>query len=305
MNRIRAKIPSENWYRADKNIGRVQEYRVDPETTVCAMQIKQPKGRLICSPKGEIVMIQNTTSESLSADIKVLGKTNRCCIGPNGVIIVAPWSLTEIVFHKPLNLLGVSIPDSFFAKCTQMDFHEYQRQISPRLTESLMEPDCSQAMRTIWGELGHEGAHSRLLIEGTAFVILGSILRRVRRLPEQDAPRLCEDEMLQVADFIETNLDDQTLLGELSGSFDLPLADFQSAFKTAFGMSAKKYIIERRVFRARTLITESKESFAGIAAACGYYDQSHMIHTFKRQLGFTPGKLRKTAALEVVGQIAR
>lgn len=300
MRDIKKKNHVKNWYEASYDGTSVQEYRQDPETKVSAMQIRHPKGELICSPKGEIVLIQNTTSATLLADVEALGKTNQCSIVPGGVFVIAPWSRTRIDLRRPLNLISVSIPVSFIAASSQMNLQEYQRRIAPLLMSSHMEPFCSQAMKSIWDELGNDKVHSRLLIGGTACVLLGSILRLVESLPERDPPLMQEREMVQVADSIETNLDEQVVLEDLAEICGMSLTNFQSAFKMTFGMTPKKYIVERRVFKARTLITQSKESFAGIATACGFYDQSHMIHTFKRQLGYTPGKLRESILLDVV-----
>ncbi|HMV46698.1 MAG TPA: AraC family transcriptional regulator [Blastocatellia bacterium] len=35
------------------------------------------------------------------------------------------------------------------------------------------------------------------------------------------------------------------------------------------------------------------ESMAQIAVACGFYDQAHLIKSFKQYFGITPGEYRK------------
>lgn len=296
MNDIHPKACAKNWYEPGNCSSNVEEYRRDPATGVTAMRINHPKGNLVCSSKGEIVLIQNTTPATLPSDIIVLGKSNQYSIGPGGIFVSAPWSQKVIALNRPLNLVSISISASFIEKCSQMDLLEFQKRTSQLYTASLVDPYSSRAMQSIWDELGSDKAHSRLLIDGTTCVLLGSILRNAESLSVSNVSQFPEQDMVRVADTIETNLDNLIRFEDLAEMCGLSLAGFQSTFKISFGMSPRKYIMERRVIRAKTLVTQSQESFAGIAAACGFYDQSHMIHTFKRQFGYTPGKLRESVS---------
>jgi AraC family transcriptional regulator len=50
---------------------------------------------------------------------------------------------------------------------------------------------------------------------------------------------------------------------------------FSHAFKESFGQSAKSYIIERRIARAKHLMLTTRDTLAHIALACGFSDQAH------------------------------
>ncbi|WP_431043756.1 AraC family transcriptional regulator [Streptomyces sp. P1-3] len=61
------------------------------------------------------------------------------------------------------------------------------------------------------------------------------------------------------------------------------------AFTAAFGIAPHQYLMARRVDRARRLLLDGRPS-AEVAAAAGFYDQSHLTRHFKRLMGVTPGR---------------
>lgn len=65
-----------------------------------------------------------------------------------------------------------------------------------------------------------------------------------------------------------------------------------SAYAHATGESLSAAAARFRVERAAHLLRESDQSAAGIALEAGFYDQSHMIRTFKVLLGRSPTAVR-------------
>jgi AraC-like DNA-binding protein len=64
---------------------------------------------------------------------------------------------------------------------------------------------------------------------------------------------------------------------------------FIEVFATEVGMTPKLYCRVRRFQRALSLASESSApDWAGVAAECGYFDQSHLIHDFQAFSGLSP-----------------
>ena len=59
------------------------------------------------------------------------------------------------------------------------------------------------------------------------------------------------------------------------------------AFRDAYGLPPHAYLTGRRVERARALLLDGQRP-AEVAAAVGFYDQSHLTRYFKRYLGTAP-----------------
>jgi AraC-like DNA-binding protein len=62
--------------------------------------------------------------------------------------------------------------------------------------------------------------------------------------------------------------------------------------RALFGMTPAQLVIKTRVDAARRLLAEGEESVAGVAAACGYCDQSALTRQFKAVVGLTPAQYR-------------
>ncbi|MEU7645479.1 AraC family transcriptional regulator [Streptomyces huasconensis] len=61
------------------------------------------------------------------------------------------------------------------------------------------------------------------------------------------------------------------------------------SFTAAYGIAPHQYLMARRVDRARRLLLDGRPP-GETAAACGFYDQSHLNRHFKRVVGVPPGR---------------
>jgi AraC-like DNA-binding protein len=62
------------------------------------------------------------------------------------------------------------------------------------------------------------------------------------------------------------------------------------------GRAPRSLIRARRVEEARRLLAETELSIAEIALRCGFADQTSLTHAVRRELGTTPGRLRRSRA---------
>lgn len=67
----------------------------------------------------------------------------------------------------------------------------------------------------------------------------------------------------------------------------------QALFRAHVGRSPRDLVRARRVEEARRLLTETDLSIADIALRCGFADQASLTHAVRRELGTTPGRLRR------------
>lgn len=110
---------------------------------------------------------------------------------------------------------------------------------------------------------------------------------------EATAARWMTDRRLRLVDeLIEAGMSRDLLVDDIAGHLGLSSGFFNRAFKAAVGRTPHDYVLDRRVSRARNLITRTDMSLAGIAAACGFASQAHMTTQFHRRIGMTPGALR-------------
>ncbi|MBA2947260.1 helix-turn-helix transcriptional regulator [Streptomyces himalayensis] len=65
------------------------------------------------------------------------------------------------------------------------------------------------------------------------------------------------------------------------------------AFSAAFGIAPHQYLMARRVDRARRLLLDGQQP-GEVAAATGFYDQSHLTRHFKKLVGIAPGSYARS-----------
>jgi AraC-like DNA-binding protein len=61
-----------------------------------------------------------------------------------------------------------------------------------------------------------------------------------------------------------------------------------------FACSPHRYVIERRINRARDLLLRKEKTISEIAVAVGFSSQSHLTANFGRTMGVTPRKFRQS-----------
>jgi AraC-like DNA-binding protein len=104
---------------------------------------------------------------------------------------------------------------------------------------------------------------------------------------------LSSHQMRRATELLEAHLDGNITLQQVAEACNLSVSHFARAFKKTFHRPPYKWLTERRVDRARDLITNSRLPLADIATQCGFADQSALNRSFKRIHGASPGIWRR------------
>ena len=94
-----------------------------------------------------------------------------------------------------------------------------------------------------------------------------------------------------VIEYIEAHLDEDLTLAELASVAGFSLSHFKPLFKTAVGMPVHRFVLERRVERARMRLLEGGQNLTEIALEAGFAHPSHMARCMRRVLGLSPSQV--------------
>jgi AraC family transcriptional regulator len=83
-------------------------------------------------------------------------------------------------------------------------------------------------------------------------------------------------------------------LAELAAVSGFSLSHFKPLFKQAAGMSVHRFVLERRVERARMRLLEGGRSMNEIALEAGFAHSSHMARCMRRVFGVSPSQMAKS-----------
>jgi AraC family transcriptional regulator len=93
--------------------------------------------------------------------------------------------------------------------------------------------------------------------------------------------------------YIEEHLDGTLKNADLAVLAGLSASHFCRAFKDSFGDSPHRYILRRRIERARQLLLTTDLSLGRIGIDCGLSDQPHFCRLFRKFQGESPGAFRR------------
>ena len=110
-----------------------------------------------------------------------------------------------------------------------------------------------------------------------------------------DGSKLSRHQERKITEFVDANLDQNIDMHKLATVAGLGQWSFSRRFRATFGIPPHRYLIEKRVERARKMIEDSATPLKQIASACGFSDQAHMTRVFQSRLNVTPGRLRREA----------
>jgi AraC family transcriptional regulator len=97
----------------------------------------------------------------------------------------------------------------------------------------------------------------------------------------------------RVRELVEERLDRDVSLEDLATAAGLSRAHFARSFRAATGQTPYAYLRERRVARARSLLSASSQPLIEIACLTGFRSQSHLGRVFKNATGLTPAEYRR------------
>ena len=157
--------------------------------------------------------------------------------------------------------------------------------------------DLLELLRLLGREVAAGGPCGKLYSDALAF----SLLARALSLSSQPtrpffsiSSALSPRAQQRVLEYIEANLQRNIGLQELADLVGYSRGHFLRMFRVATGTTPHRYLTERRIERAKALLTGGQLALTDVAAFCGFSSQSHLSTEFRRRTGMSPARFRRT-----------
>jgi AraC family transcriptional regulator len=95
-------------------------------------------------------------------------------------------------------------------------------------------------------------------------------------------------------ELIEAHIEGNISVQDLAATCGLSTSRFAHAFRSSTGMPPHRWLMRRRIERAKSMLGNRNEPLANIALACGFADQAHFNRAFRNATGATPRRWRET-----------
>jgi AraC-like DNA-binding protein len=110
-------------------------------------------------------------------------------------------------------------------------------------------------------------------------------------------------QLRRATELLSTHLGGDISLAELASECGLSRSHFARAFKQSTGTAPHRWLIERKIERAKNLLSRSRLPMAEVAIASGFADQSHFTRVFAGLVGASPGAWRRAERIYSDGQL--
>lgn len=117
-------------------------------------------------------------------------------------------------------------------------------------------------------------------------------IRHTAPNPTTNANPLDGLKLHQLKEYIEKHLSEELTIATLADQVPMSQFHFARAFKAATGEPPHRYINQRRIERAKILLSLKQLSVAEIAYQTGFSNQSHFTAQFRKNVGMTPKQFR-------------
>lgn len=216
------------------------------------------------------------------------------------VCLIPPETRVRVVQEQPQEFLAIAIPPDRFNSVADAAAG------AGSWREGRVHSESDHALAALCGELRRvmisepaaaeqylgavvDAAASRLVSSGLAIENdeIGGGLGR-----EALAPAIRR----RVAEEIDRRLGEKISVAALAEEAGLSRSHFTRAFAGSFGETPARYLLQRRIARARALLLETERPVTEIALSCGFADHAHFSTAFRKEIGLAPSAYRKTAA---------
>jgi AraC family transcriptional regulator len=235
-------------------------------------------------------------ADLLSAEISIHGRTVRRGGAPEGGLYLFNLQTDPIChFHSPFDFVRFYM--------SRKALETLAREAGVPVTGSLSRPDFGAVDPILFNlaqaalpALNHTDSASQLFVDYIALAFHAHIMSRysgpcldLRRT----RPGLAPWQTRVATELIDMQLHGKTSIGELARACRLSQSYFSRAFLRTLGMPPHRYLLYRRVDRAKALLGDASLSLPEIAMQCGFASQSHFTRVFTSIEGISPGRWRR------------
>jgi len=144
--------------------------------------------------------------------------------------------------------------------------------------------------------IGSRDWKGSLALDQFSLILGAHVLRTYAGLPRPGAIKkggLAPWQARRAAEMVRQSLDGNIRLSDMARECGLSVSHFTRAFRKSFDMSPYRWLLERRIDRAKALLATGDIPIADIAIQSGFSDQAAFTRAFARIVGDSPARWRR------------
>ncbi len=205
----------------------------------------------------------------------------------------------EFIWHrrvKPSEYVNLALDPALLQHIATENGLSSTTEIEHRII--FQDPTILQVAQLLKAEVLSDGLAGNLYVESLRNLLAVHLLRNHTRSfiqPIVEVADLDGLKLKQLKDYIEEHLGEDLAIATLAALIPMSQFHFARAFKAATGEPPHRYIMQRRIERAKVLLSVTRLSAAEVTYQVGFANQSHFTAQFHKAVGITPKQFRECA----------
>jgi AraC family transcriptional regulator len=217
----------------------------------------------------------------------------------NSLWIREPSQEAHAIYYERSKSFRVYLPQSLIAECYEA---AYGRPPSAELviskTKRTSDRILNRLVRMLVDIDDESGPVGPLFLDGISLALASRLValdskKTHLQLPGKEPSALAKWRLNRSIDYIEANLFRPIYLIELSNAVGLSRMHFAAQFRAATGCTPNRYILQRKIAQAQTLLRDPSMSVVDVALILGFRTQAHFTVVFKSVVGSPPAHWRR------------
>ena len=233
-----------------------------------------------------------------SCGAEYLMGSERYRIQQGDIIFVPPG-----VSHRPLLPENMQEPYMRYVLWLSPEFMaQYARLFSDAFTEKQSRASMLRTSGTAWEHLGdmfRAGVkEAEQQADGWEAAVIGNtmqLLTQIKRATAGQSAHMLAAEKPELLDsittYVEKNYAQPITIADLAKAYFVSSSTISHLFKQKLGVSLYRYVTQRRLIAAKTLI-EKGQRLEAVAVQTGFTDYSGFYRAFKQEFGISPRQYR-------------
>jgi AraC family transcriptional regulator len=214
-------------------------------------------------------------------------------LGVHGDVDIIPPGTPSLWEPDDVDTALVLRLDSALIESVGEDFGLYPDRIEFCNRFQIRDPQIENIGWALKSEMEAGFPNGKVFLDSLGTALAACALRKHSSFLEKRITRggFSTRKLKQMLAFIEDNLDQRLTLAEIAAIAGVSASQCKLIFRTAMGIPVYRYVIQRRVERAKWLLCERDVDISQAALEAGFTHQSHLARHMKQVLGYTPGEL--------------
>jgi AraC family transcriptional regulator len=231
----------------------------------------------------------------VAVDRWVAGAHERHSVPPGGTFVMPGGVDFRVRLGGTLSTVHLYLQDRIFAEVAgDLAWRSAGGTLAPRL--GARDPLLESLILGIRDEMIDPGLLGDGYVDYLARAVAARLIRTSLRAPppspRREAVAKGAGRVARAVDYLDANLHRAVSLDEIAALLGLSVSQTIQLFKATVGMPPHRFILSRRVARARDLLRRRDLPLVEVALACGFAHQEHMSRVFKREMKTSPGAYR-------------